>query len=109
MLRDDVDRLDRERLGAVLREHGDDHVVHNLQFSLVGGGDINQNIRSVKSDLGVVRVDNRRHGQHGSVAVIDDGVDGGVANDVKVATEVLIFLEGCQYMTRTLGEIQCTS
>lgn len=46
-----------ERFGTVLGEHGDDHVNYEIEFGSVGSGDIDEDVLSVESDLGVIRVD----------------------------------------------------
>ena len=64
----------------------------DFQLGLVGGGDVNEDIGGVESDLGVVAVDDRRHRQNCAVGIVDDGVDGFVANDGQVLLELQIFL-----------------
>ena len=88
----DTDRLDRKRLGAVLGEHGDEDVEHDVELRLVDRGHVDKHVARVQRDLGVVRVDDRRHGQHAALVVKDDRVHGAVADDVQVAAEVQVGL-----------------
>ena len=47
----------RERLGAVLGEHGDEDVEDVFKLRLIGGRDINEDVPRLERDLGAVRVD----------------------------------------------------
>jgi hypothetical protein len=67
-----------------------------IWLGLVGGGDVNEDIGGVKSDLGVVAVDDRGHRQNCAVGIVDDGVDGLVPNDGQVLPELEILLLGSQ-------------
>lgn len=49
----------RERVGAIFREHGDDHVNNVSQLSLVSGCNINENVLGLNRDLSPVGVDLR--------------------------------------------------
>lgn len=90
--RDDIDGLDGERLVAVLREHGDQHVGHNLGLGLVRGRHLNQDIPGGEGDLGAVAVDDGGERADVAVGVENDGVYGGVADDVEVSSEVFVGL-----------------
>ena len=92
MLGDDLHGLDGEGFGAVGAEHGDEDLVDDFDFRLVGGGDVDEDVARGEGDFRVVAVDNRRHGEDGAVFVVDDGVYGRVADDVEVSGQVLVFL-----------------
>lgn len=47
----------RERLRAVLREHGNEHINDVSELGLVGGGNIDEDVLGLDRDLGAVRVD----------------------------------------------------
>lgn len=72
---DDLDGFDNERFGTVFGEHGDDHVNYEIEFGSVGSGDIDEDVLSVESDLGVIRVDDRRHRENLTRSIVDDRVD----------------------------------
>lgn len=56
----------------------------------------------------MVRVDDWRHGENGPVAVIDDGVNGRVTNDVQVAAQMLVLLVKLHHLfaSHLLGLVQ---
>lgn len=66
----------REGFGGVLGEHGDNDVVTDLGFRLVGCCDVDEDIAGFKGDFGMIGVDNGRHGADRAVGVEDHGVDG---------------------------------
>ena len=59
--RADLDGLDGEGFGGVLREHGDENIVNNFGFSLVGCGYVDEDIAGFEADFGVVGIDDWRH------------------------------------------------
>jgi hypothetical protein len=54
--RDNLERLYRLSISS---EHGNEHVVDNLDLGLVCGSDLNQHVLGVERDLAVVAVDDR--------------------------------------------------
>lgn len=60
---------------------------------LISGGDFDQNILGVESNLGVIRVDDGRERTHSALGVKDNRVDRRVANDMKELAEMLILLQ----------------
>lgn len=78
----DFDGFDGEGLGAVGGEHCYDHVDYDFDFSLVGGGAVDEDVFGVEGYLGMVAVYDRWHGEDGAVRVVDDRIDGRVADDV---------------------------
>lgn len=82
----------RERLRGVLREHGHNDPVNNLDLSLVKCSDFDEDVLGVQGNLGVIAVDDRRKRADGSLGVVDHWVDGRVADDVEVLAQVLVFL-----------------
>ena len=54
--RADLDGLDGEGFGGVLREHGDEDVVYNLGFGFVGCGYVDEDVAGFEADLGVVGI-----------------------------------------------------
>lgn len=75
----------REGLLAVLAEHCHHHVCYNSKLSLVCCSQINEHISSIKRNFRVLRVDDRRHRQYGTIGIVDNWVDGGFIYKVKVA------------------------
>lgn len=59
----------------------------------VSGGDFDQNVLGVESNLGVIRVDDGRKRTDSTLGIENNGVDGRVANDVKELAEMLILLQ----------------
>lgn len=90
--RGDGHGFDGEGFGAVLREHGADDLVYQFELSFVGGSDVDEDIGRVEGDFRVVAVDYGGHGEDLAVLVVDDWVDGGVADDGEEFGEVLVFL-----------------
>lgn len=82
VVRDDLDGLNGEGLSAVLGEHGDHHVGDNVQLGDVGGGDLDEDVGGVEGDLGVVAVDDGWQRADDSVGVENEGVYGGILDDV---------------------------
>ena len=52
----DVDGLNGERFGGVLGEHGDEDIVNNLSFSLVGCGYVDEDVAGFEANFGVVGI-----------------------------------------------------
>lgn len=52
----------------------------------------NQNILGVEGNLGVIRIDDRRKRTNSTLRIENDGIDGGIANNMKELTDMLIFL-----------------
>lgn len=101
VVRNDFDGLDGEGLGAVHAEHGDEHVGDDAELGQVGGGDLDEDVGGVESDLGVLAVDDGGERADYTVGVVDDGVYGGVADDVQETTQVLVgFVEGHEFLAR---------
>mmetsp|Transcript_53243 Transcript_53243/g.152605 ORF Transcript_53243/g.152605 Transcript_53243/m.152605 type:complete len:252 (+) Transcript_53243:794-1549(+) len=90
----DLDRLHGERLVAVLREHGDDRVQRDVRLRKIGRGHLYEDILGLKTDLGVLAVDDRRHRQHRALAVEDHRIDGAVFDDGQVSLQLLVRREG---------------
>ncbi len=80
----DLDGLNREGLRGVLGEHGDEDIIHNFSFRLVGGSYIDEDVAGFEADFRVVGVDYWGHGADSSVCVEDDGIDGGVPDNMEV-------------------------
>ena len=99
VVRDNLDRLDSERLSAVHAEHGDEHVGDDAELGQIGGSDLNEDVGGVESDLGVLAVDDGREGAHHAVSVVDNRVYRSVTDDVEEATQVLVvFVEGHEFL-----------
>lgn len=92
VLRDNLDGLDGEGLLAVHGEHGDKHVGDDGELGHVGGGDLDEDVGGVEGDLGVLAVDDGGQRADDAVGIKDDGVHGGVADDVQEAAQVLVGL-----------------
>lgn len=75
-----------------MREHGHNDPVNNLNLRLVQGGDLDEDVLGVQGDLGVITIDDRGKRADGSLRVVDDWVDGGIADNVEVLAQVLVFL-----------------
>ena len=82
----------RERILAVLGEHGSDHVHDDIELGLICSRDIDEDVLCVQRDLAVLRVDNGRHGQNTVLGVVDDGVDRGVSDNVQISSNVFFRL-----------------
>ena len=82
-----------ERLLAILSEHGDHGIQNDLGLGQVGAGALDQDLRRVQGDLGVLPVDDRGHGEDDILGVVDDGVDGAVTDDGQVLLQVAFFLK----------------
>lgn len=93
----DLDRFDGEGFFCVLGEHGDEYVVHDFGFGFVRGCDVDEDVAGFGTNFRVVAVYDWRHGTDRSVRIEDDGVDGRISNNVKVAGEVLVILILRQY------------
>lgn len=78
----DLDGLDGEGLGGVLAEHGDEDLADDFDFGAVGGGDFDEDVFGAGGDFRVLAVDDGWEGADGAVRVVDDRVDGAVADDV---------------------------
>jgi len=87
--RNDLDGFDG---GGVAAEHRDEHVVYDFDFCLVESGDFDEDVFGVEGDLAVVTIDDRGKREYCAVGIVDNGVDGRIANDVEITTEVLVFL-----------------
>lgn len=92
MLGNHLDRLDCEGLGAVLREHGDHDVADNIQLGLIGCSHVDEDILGIEGNLGALAVDDGGERADLSVRVKDNRVDGLVAKDVEVTTEMSVGL-----------------
>lgn len=68
----------RKGFGGVLGEHGDNDVVTDLGFGLVGCCYVDEDVAGFKGDFGMVGIDDGRHGANCAVGVEDNGVDGRV-------------------------------
>ena len=66
--------LDCERLRAVSREHADEGIEDDLGLEFVCGCALDEHILGVKSDLGVVAIDNWRQREHDAPTVGNDRV-----------------------------------
>jgi hypothetical protein len=69
-----LDRGVRERLFAVLGEHGRHDVRDYVQFREVGCCQVNEDVARVQCDLAMLRVDDWRHGQNTILRIVYDGV-----------------------------------
>lgn len=103
VLVDDLHRLDREGLGAVLGEHGDHGVQHDLGLGDVRGRALDEDVLRVQRDLRVLAVDDGRQRQHHAVLVRDHGVHGRVVDDVRVRLDVLHVRVGAVEVQQLLG------
>jgi len=56
-------RNKRERLCAIFREHSSDNVDYDIEFRLISSSNVDENVLRVQSNLAVVRIDDRRHGE----------------------------------------------
>lgn len=82
----------RERLFAILREHGCDHIDNNLKLCVVRGSNIYKDVPCVERDFTVFRVDDRRERENAILFVIYDWVDGCITDDGEVLCEMLVAL-----------------
>jgi hypothetical protein len=83
----------REGLGTVFREHGTQSVENSAGLVLISGSDFNKDILGIKSNLGVIRVDDGRERAHNTVSIRNDGIYRRITNDVKELAKMFIFLE----------------
>ena len=81
----DLDGLNGEGVGGVLREHGDEDIVDDFGFGFVGSGDVDEDVTGLEADFRVVGVYYWGHGADCSVGVKDDGVDWRVSDYMQVA------------------------
>ena len=79
-------------LFAILGEHRRYHVCHNIEFRLVRRRQVNKNISGVESYLAMLRVYDGREGEYTIFPVIDNRVNGGVANNGQVFSQITIRL-----------------
>ena len=77
---------------TILGEHRRYHVCHNIEFRLVRRRQVNKNISGVESYLAMLRVYDGREGKYTIFPVIDNWVDGGVANNGQVFSQMTIRL-----------------
>lgn len=82
----------REGFGCVLREHGDHDLIHDLHLRLIKRSNFDKDILGVQANFRMITVDNGRKRTDGSVGIVDDRVDGRVANDMEILAQVLVFL-----------------
>mmetsp|Transcript_24834 Transcript_24834/g.45387 ORF Transcript_24834/g.45387 Transcript_24834/m.45387 type:complete len:212 (-) Transcript_24834:463-1098(-) len=82
-------RLHRERRPAVLAEHGDHGVEHDVRFGQVRRGALDEHVSRVQGDARVVAVDDGGQGHDRSLAVADHGVQRGVPDQGHVGSEML--------------------
>jgi hypothetical protein len=82
----------RKGLFAILGEHCRYHVCHNIEFRLVRRSQVNKNVSGVESYLAMLRVYDGREGKYTILPVIDNRVDGGVANNGQVFSQMTIGL-----------------
>lgn len=92
VVRYDLDGGDGEAVAAVYGEHGNHGLDYNIELRGVCGGDFYQDILGIEGDLGVVTVDDGRKREDGSAGVVDDWIYGRIANNVKIATKVLVLV-----------------
>ena len=69
------------------------NIEHNLGFGEVGGRRLDEDVFGVEADLGVIAVDDGRHGQDDAVRIVDDRVDGAVLDDGQICFQVAVSLE----------------
>ena len=81
----DTNRLNNEWLCTVFREHRNQVGNHNVQLRLVQSSHINKHILRVELNLGMVRINNGRHGQNTLLLVENNRINRTVTNDVQVA------------------------
>lgn len=86
------EKLSRERLCAVFREHGGDDVDHDTELRLICRRNINEDVLSIQCDLAVVRVDDRWHRKDLIRCVIDDWVHRRVFDYMKIFRQMLVRL-----------------
>mmetsp|Transcript_9958 Transcript_9958/g.21916 ORF Transcript_9958/g.21916 Transcript_9958/m.21916 type:complete len:301 (-) Transcript_9958:459-1361(-) len=94
LLEHQLHRLDLEGSSAILSKPGDHAVQCNLTLSLIHASQLNEDILGLQRDLGQATVDDWRHGQHLTVAVVDNGVHGRVLDNRNVLLDLLMRLEG---------------
>lgn len=82
----------RERFIRVLRKHRDHDTVHDLNFRLVCGSNLHEDIPRIHGNLRVITVDDRWQRADSLLRIIDDRVHGGVTDDMEESTQVFIFL-----------------
>lgn len=102
------DDLDRFYRFCVAAEHGYQHVIYDFDFCFVLGCDLDEDVFCLERDLAVVAVDDGRQGEHGSVCVVDDGIDGRVSNNVEVPTEMFVFLDTSKWGAAVCGRVWCS-
>ena len=86
------DGLHGEGFVSILAEHGDQDVIADLGFCLVGCGDINEDVSSLQGNFRMVGIDDWRHGADCGICVEDHRIDGRVSNNMEVARQVLVLL-----------------
>ena len=85
---------------AVLAEHGDEGVEDDLGLGEVCAGALDEDVLRLEADLGVVAVDDGRHGEDHALRVPDDGVRKGVPDDVEVLLQVAVLREELHHLRR---------
>mmetsp|Transcript_17156 Transcript_17156/g.27056 ORF Transcript_17156/g.27056 Transcript_17156/m.27056 type:complete len:665 (+) Transcript_17156:249-2243(+) len=84
-----VHRLHGEGGRAVLGEHGDHGVQHDVGLGEVRGRALDEHIPGVKGDLAMITINDWWQRHHPVLGVVDDGVGGGVVNEAHIVLQVL--------------------
>mmetsp|Transcript_133022 Transcript_133022/g.331958 ORF Transcript_133022/g.331958 Transcript_133022/m.331958 type:complete len:294 (+) Transcript_133022:897-1778(+) len=79
-----------EGLVAMLREHGHNGVQRDLCLCEVSGGHFDENVLSLKPDLGMLTVDDRRQRENCAIAVIDHWKHWAVLDDRQICFQLLV-------------------
>ena len=108
MLRNDFNWLDSERFRTVSAEHCDQLINDDFRLRFVGTSDIKHNILGLQRNLGVIGVDDWRHGTYLSLGVVNDGVNRRIFDDMKILSEILILFVECHHFfsSHFLGLVQ---
>jgi hypothetical protein len=90
-------------LSAESGESADNDVQDNKSLGVIGGCAFNEDVLGGELDLGVVTVDDRRKGKDDTIGVSDDGIDGGVLDDVEVVFQfIVVLIEFHQFLSSHL-------
>ena len=88
----DEDKYSRIRVFTILGEHHCDDVDNDSELRLVCGCHIEEDVACIECDFRMLGVDDRRHRKNVIMGVVNNGVDGGVPDDMEIPSEVFLRL-----------------